>query len=85
MRLEILDGFLFVAFDAGLPPVAKVMGSLSAEWRGCSEGQIRDADDSDQDGVRHIEDQCPDTNLGVDFETTLGSPRRGCSDNQTPL
>ena len=34
VRLEILDGFMFVAFDASLPPVAEVMGSLSTEWSG---------------------------------------------------
>ena len=33
-RLDVLDGFMFVAFDANLPPVAKAMGSLSAEWSG---------------------------------------------------
>ncbi len=33
-RLEILDGFMFVAFDAALPSVAETMGSLSEEWRG---------------------------------------------------
>lgn len=34
VRLEMLDGFLFVAFDATLPPVAETMGSLSSEWAG---------------------------------------------------
>ena len=34
VRLEVLDGFVFVTLDAGLEPVAKVMGSLSAEWLG---------------------------------------------------
>ena len=33
-RLEVLDGFMFVAFDKSLPPVAESMGSLSAEWAG---------------------------------------------------
>ena len=34
VRVEVLDGFMFAAFDASLPPVAKTMGRLSAEWRG---------------------------------------------------
>ena len=33
-RLELLDGFMFVAFDNSLPPVGKGMGSLSSEWSG---------------------------------------------------
>ena len=33
-RLEVLDGFMLVAFDADLPPVAEAMGSLSREWSG---------------------------------------------------
>lgn len=34
VRLETLDGFIFVTLDKSLAPVAKAMGSLSEEWRG---------------------------------------------------
>ncbi len=34
VRLEVLDGFMLVAFDNTLPPVAQAMGSLSREWSG---------------------------------------------------
>ena len=33
VRLETLDGFIFVTLDVKAPPLAKVMGSLSDEWR----------------------------------------------------
>lgn len=33
-RLDVVDGFLFVAFDKTLPPAAKSLGSLPTEWSG---------------------------------------------------
>jgi choline monooxygenase len=34
VRLEIVDGFLFVTFDRSLPPAAEALGSLPKEWSG---------------------------------------------------
>lgn len=31
-RLEVVDGFMLVAFDSGLPPAAQSLGSLPKEW-----------------------------------------------------
>jgi choline monooxygenase len=32
VRLDVVDGFIFAAFDPSLPPAAKVLGSLPKEW-----------------------------------------------------
>jgi phenylpropionate dioxygenase-like ring-hydroxylating dioxygenase large terminal subunit len=34
VRLDVVDGFMLVAFDAALPPAAEALGSLSMEWSG---------------------------------------------------
>jgi phenylpropionate dioxygenase-like ring-hydroxylating dioxygenase large terminal subunit len=34
VRLELVDGFMFVAFDPALPPAVETFGSLSKEWAG---------------------------------------------------
>ena len=34
VRLDVVDGFLFVAFDDTLPPAAEALGSLPKEWSG---------------------------------------------------
>jgi choline monooxygenase len=40
VRLDVLDGFVFVTLDEGQPPVAQAMGSLSDEWRGYDPGSL---------------------------------------------
>lgn len=34
VRFDVVDGFMFVAFDASLPPAAEALGSLPKEWSG---------------------------------------------------
>lgn len=39
-RLEVVDGFMLVAFDASLPPASRALGSLPKEWAGYDPGNM---------------------------------------------